>query len=607
MDIIGRSVLHHINPKYYLVSSYAYLVSFDINEMFINSLLYIICSGLFPIAMGIALPVFMHLVVLEKSTRVKSIMQMHGLKEVHYWLVNMFSSYLLYLAIYGSFYFVGRYILELSVFIGTGAGFFHTVNLLWGFNQIGMAIILQMVITSPRTANIIGYTGSVTVQFICLYLSLLIYNSPFYLPFWTLWIPQMSYARLYFYISKQCLETKCFQSLSQLEGEVATVFKVFVATAIIYPIIGVILNYMNFHSMFPWQRSERLKDVKRVFRTKDVSEIQETDSSFSNETVISGELKSDVEREKEKAAKNRNFDQYPIVIDGVSKWYMKGDGPFQALKPTGLCVAKGEVLGLLGPNGAGKTTLISILTGLIRPDSGTAWIGGCNILSELPNVYKTIGVCPQFDLFWEDLTIEEHLLFYLRLKGCSPESEQESVDKVCKDVELLEHKYKKARQLSGGMKRRLSLAIATIGEPQAIFLDEPTTGLDPLNREKFWAILERIKHDKSIILTTHLMQEADYLSDRIGKSTITIAIINNGMLQCVGTPTEIKQSRGNGLVLSIIFEKEGGLFTEEDRMNCITGIEEMLNFMKSEGIVESFSHVDTHKSTHTAKIRVIYL
>lgn len=208
---------------------------------------------------------------------------------------------------------------------------------------------------------------------------------------------------------------------------------------------------------------------------------------------------------------------YPIIVEGISKIYYKNGVPFQALKSTSFHIARGEVLGLLGPNGAGKTTLISILTGQILPDSGNAWIGGNHIIHDLTSIYKNIGVCPQFDLFWEDLTITEHLLFYLRLKGCEPSDEIAHVDEVCSQVELLEHKNKLAKELSGGMKRRLSLAIAMIGDPQVIFLDEPTTGLDPLNREIFWKILERIKTNKSIILTTHLMQEADHLSDRIGK------------------------------------------------------------------------------------------
>lgn len=270
---------------------------------------------------------------------------------------------------------------------------------------------------------------------------------------------------------------------------------------------------MNFHSMFPWQKSERI--IQKTIIQSIATEL-DGNSSFANESIQSGDSMPDVTLEKDKASKCRDFDEYSIVIDGLSKVYQKAGKPFFALKNTGLCVQKGEVLGLLGPNGAGKTTLISILTGVTKPDSGAAWVGGYNILTELPNVYKNIGVCPQFDLFWEELTIEEHLLFYLRLKGSDLLYERENVDKVCKDVELLEHKYKRAKQLSGGMKRRLSLAIATIGDPKAIFLDEPTTGLDPLNREKFWKILERIKPNKSIILTTHLMQEADYLSDRIG-------------------------------------------------------------------------------------------
>ena len=189
MDLITRNVLHHINPNYYLVSSYAYLMSFDINEKFIDSLLYIISSAMFPIAMGMALPVFMHVAVLEKHSRVKSIMQMHGLKEIHYWTVNVVTSYSLYLSIYASFYLAGRYIFGLSIFVSTSPMLMHSLNLLWGMNQIGIAIILQMFIGSPRTANIIGYTAAVTVQFVCLYVSLLIYALPFTLPTWMLFIP----------------------------------------------------------------------------------------------------------------------------------------------------------------------------------------------------------------------------------------------------------------------------------------------------------------------------------------------------------------------------------------------------------------------------------
>lgn len=137
---------------------------------------------------------------------------------------------------------------------------------------------------------------------------------------------------------------------------------------------------------------------------------------------------------------------------------------------------------MLGPNGAGKTTLLSILTGIHGSDSGDAYIAGSNVYTQLNEVYKKIGVCPQFDLLWDELTIEDHLLFYLRLKGVETSCEKSSVKKAAEEVFLTPHLKKKVKELSGGMKRRLSLSIALVGEPKVIFLDEPTTGLDPANR-----------------------------------------------------------------------------------------------------------------------------
>lgn len=169
-------------------------------------------------------------------------------------------------------------------------------------------------------------------------------------------------------------------------------------------------------------------------------------------------------------------------------------------------------------------------------------------MSNLQEVYKNIGVCPQFDLLWEELTVEEHLLFYLRLKGCSAYDEYKKVEDAVSLVKLTEDRYKKVRQLSGGMKRRLSLAIAIVGEPLVVFLDEPTTGLDPKNRIKFWETIEQIKKDKAIILTTHIMEEADVVSDRIG-------IINKGSFMCLGTQSKLKESYGQGFLFSGVFKK----------------------------------------------------
>ena len=126
--------------------------------------------------------------------------------------------------------------------------------------------------------------------------------------------------------------------------------------------------------------------------------------------------------------------------------------------------------------------MISILTGLFQPDQGNAWIAGDDIVNNLEKVQMNIGVCPQFDVLWPELTVYEHILFYARLKGCSPSNEHLKVKKAMQEVYLTAFENFKASELSGGMKRRLSVAIALVGDPKIVFLDEPTTGLDPENR-----------------------------------------------------------------------------------------------------------------------------
>jgi ABC-type Na+ transport system ATPase subunit NatA len=365
-----------------------------------------------------------------------------------------------------------------------------------------------------------GHTLAASFGFYSIATSLILYAIPMEVPKHNLLLPQMSFIRIYYYISKQCMETGCYQSFSQFSGELQSCLSYFIFTAVAYPAIAICINicwtYRLGNGLF--SRSKLQVSVNSGYMMDASSSPSQNPSKVEGTPFVAGScVKAEEQRVREDHLVKR--EEWPLICHGVSKTYSRAGSSFVALHPAYLAISKGEVLGLLGPNGAGKTTLISILTGLIQPDSGKAWIGGASIIDELPKVYKSIGVCPQFDLFWEDLTVEEHLLFYLRLKGSKHDfdSEIDEVLRVCTDVELQAHRYKLAKTLSGGMKRRLSLAIALIGNPDAIFLDEPTTGLDPLNREIFWGILQRIKKDKSIILTTHLMQEADFLSDRIGR------------------------------------------------------------------------------------------
>jgi ABC-type multidrug transport system ATPase subunit len=152
--------------------------------------------------------------------------------------------------------------------------------------------------------------------------------------------------------------------------------------------------------------------------------------------------------------------------------------------------------------GAGKTTLISILTGLYPPSSGDAYLAGYHLATEMDQVHRNIGVCPQHDILWDDLTVSEHLYFYARLKGTTPNEETQVVNEAISNVGLDNFRNRLSKVLSGGEKRRLSIAIALIGNPRVVFLDEPTTGLDPEVRRVIWTIINKARVGKTIILVS---------------------------------------------------------------------------------------------------------
>ncbi|KAI9340189.1 hypothetical protein DFJ73DRAFT_790424 [Zopfochytrium polystomum] len=235
----------------------------------------------------------------------------------------------------------------------------------------------------------------------------------------------------------------------------------------------------------------------------------------------------------------------PLVVSHLRKVYPSrapGAAAKVAVRDVSFAAERGVVLGLLGPNGAGKTTLISMLTGLYEVSAGRAVLSGYDIRTEMDEVYKVIGICPQFDILWEDLTVEEHLFFYCRLKGASRRDERQTVETVLEQVSLTTVRRRLTKRLSGGEKRRLSIAIALVGSPQVVFLDEPTTGLDPEVRRLIWNIIHRAKEDKTIVITTHSMEEAEAVCQRIG-------IMSKGVLRCYANPLRLKELYGAGFRL----------------------------------------------------------
>uniref|UniRef100_A0AAY4A836 P-type phospholipid transporter n=1 Tax=Denticeps clupeoides TaxID=299321 RepID=A0AAY4A836_9TELE len=208
-----------------------------------------------------------------------------------------------------------------------------------------------------------------------------------------------------------------------------------------------------------------------------------------------------------------------------------------------------QITSFLGHNGAGKTTTMSILTGLFAPTSGTAFINGYDIRTDMDTIRKHLGMCPQHNVLFNDLTVEEHIYFYARLKGQSSKEVKAEIDQMIEDVGLPHKRHELARNLSGGMQRKLSVAIAFIGKSSIVILDEPTAGVDPYARRGIWELLLKYKQGRTIILSTHHMDEADILGDRI-------AIISNGRMCCCGSSLFLKKCFGSGYYLTLVRASE---------------------------------------------------
>ncbi|CDW54523.1 ABC transporter, ATP binding protein [Trichuris trichiura] len=223
-----------------------------------------------------------------------------------------------------------------------------------------------------------------------------------------------------------------------------------------------------------------------------------------------------------------------ISVVGVTKIYgnaKKRDKP--SLDDLNVDFYDGQITAVLGPNGAGKTTMMSIICGLIPPTEGTVFIYGKDIAENMAAVRQSLGFCPQHNILFDNLTVKEHLQFYGSIKGVDPQIKEREIDALLYDTKLMNKKNELAANLSGGMKRKLSIAIAFIGGAKIVILDEPTAGVDPYSRRAIWDLLLKCKQDRTIILSTHFFDEAEILGDRI-------AIIAKGQLKCYGSAIFLK-------------------------------------------------------------------
>lgn len=243
--------------------------------------------------------------------------------------------------------------------------------------------------------------------------------------------------------------------------------------------------------------------------------------------------------------KQQELDGRCIQIRNLHKMYESRKGSCCAVNSLQLSLYENQILALLGHNGAGKSTTISMLVGLLRPTSGDALIFGKNILTDMDEIRKGLGVCPQYDILFQELTVKEHLELFATIKGVDEDSLERIVIEMVDEVGLADKMNTAVKALSGGMKRKLSLGISLIGDSKVIILDEPTSGMDPYSMRLTWQLIKKVKKGRIILLTTHSMDEAEVLGDRI-------AIMANGSLKCCGSSLFLKHHYGVGYTLTLV-------------------------------------------------------
>ena len=562
-------------------------IRLDDNEENIQRVINLVGTIFYPMSISLLMPLFMYNIVIEKERQLIEIMRINGLKMRNYWISYFIFNYALYIITVFFFIIFGTFIFGLTLFKESSFLLIFLTIFIWGFGQIGIAYFFQAFLTNGRTTSIIGYMITLWLTLVAACLNLALFVLPTEAPYILNILPTFAICRIFFYMTSYCGYESCISDFSKVNNEIRYALGYMMLGSIIFTLLGTYL-----HEVLPKQYGIRKNlifclECENNTSTKEQENsktIDEKNDDIKNEIKDDNENNDDnniktnlIEKEENKNEINeinnpledkeverefvivqdlidkgeRELKKYPLVCNGLTKIYssnLKSKDPKKKNKKSldnfTICLKDNEIFGLLGPNGAGKTTFFSILTGIYEPTKGNAFIRGHSIKSELDRSYELIGYCPQFDLLWEDLSVENTLLFYSRVKNKEESKINYMVEKILEDVKLTKFRNYLVRELSGGMKRRLSLGISLIGEPPIVFLDEPTTGLDPKNKREIWDILSHCKKDRCMILTTHLMDEAETLCDRIG-------IILKGKIRCLGTQYKLKNEYGKGFKLCI--------------------------------------------------------
>ncbi|XP_062196627.1 ABC transporter A family member 7-like [Phragmites australis] len=505
-------------------------------------------------------PVLLTYLVYEKQQKLKIMMKMHGLKDGPYWLISyayffaLSAVYMILFVIFGSL--IGLKFFKLNDYSIQFVFYFIYINL-----QIALAFFVASFFSSVKIATVVGYIYVFGSGLLGAFLLRFFLEDTSFPKGWIVVmeiIPGFSLYRGLYEFGQYAFAANAMgtngMKWANLNDSVNGMRAVLIIMVLEWAILLPLAFYMDQVSSWGGGLRKNPLFFLKCFKNRVVSLRRYSFGRQGSKVVVEME-NPDATQEREvveQLLREPNANQ-AIICDNLKKVYHGKDGNPDKLAVRGLSLAlpKGQCFGMLGPNGAGKTSFISMMIGLVPPTSGAAYVHGMDIKTDMDDIYTNMGVCPQHDLLWETLTGREHLLFYGRLKNLKGAELLKAVDDSLKSVNLFHGAVgnKQVRKYSGGMKRRLSVAISLIGDPKVVFMDEPSTGLDPASRNNLWSVVKEAKKNRAIILTTHSMEEAEVLCDRLG-------IFVDGAFQCLGNPKELKARYGGTYVLTMTTSSE---------------------------------------------------
>ncbi|XP_074567442.1 ABC transporter A family member 2-like [Curcuma longa] len=516
--------------------------------------------------------------ILEKELKLRQAMSLMGLYDSAYWLSWFtWEAFLTFLAALFSVLFGMMF--QFNFFLNNSFTVLFLVFFLFQLNMLSFAFMISAFISKSSSATTVGFS-----IFINGFLTQLVtifgfpYDDNFsnlYRVIWSLFPPNLLAKALDLLGSATATsedegiswrrrgecpsrESDCVITIDDIYKWLISTFFVWFLLAIYFDNIipnsnGVRKPIFYFLSPSYWIGKDGNRVVEGGLCSCFKSIPPSDDSASTDEDVLEEETAV-----KQQAANGDVDPQVAVQIRGLTKTYAgtnkiscckcQRSPPYHAVKGIWVNFAKDQLFCLLGPNGAGKTTVINCLTGITPVTGGDALIYGYSVRtsSGMSSIRRMIGVCPQFDILWDELSGKEHMHLFASIKGLPPSTIKSVAEKSLAEVKLTAAASVRSGSYSGGMKRRLSVAIALIGDPKMVFLDEPTTGMDPITRRHVWDIIEAAKKGRAIVLTTHSMEEADILSDRI-------AIMAKGKLRCIGTSIRLKSRFGTGYIANVSF------------------------------------------------------